>query len=413
MIPLRIALATTASLCLCKSTQAQHTANAASITTVRHDTVHGDWVSYDLRVVTLRTATGDLQLPLDEVETIEIDRRSPLPTDKDDQRGHVWLRSGLELDVGIAAVGQARSIGLKFAMAKDPASIPFAHISALRFLPIQETDGGFGRALDRPQATRDRLYAWTRSRDRIIQFSTRVEAIDGDELLVANGDKTARLPINRVYGIVFGRDHGAAPQQLPRPTVSIEFAHPDQSPIIHGKLESWSPPTCRLRLREGCTLEFASAHVKRVTVQSATVAYLSQLQPTRVEQTPAFDQTRPWLRDRSPRGPGFVLGGKSFRRGLCLIPRTALSFDLGGGFQMFRATVGIDDRSSPQAHAVFRVVADGDVVYRSPPMTHGRKPEQLAIKVANVRQLTLETDFGNNFDLGDHCVFADARLLKN
>ncbi len=27
-------------------------------------------------------------------------------------------------------------------------------------------------------------------------------------------------------------------------------------------------------------------------------------------------------------------------------------------------------------------------------------------------QLTLEVDFGASYDLGDHCVFADPRLLK-
>ena len=29
-----------------------------------------------------------------------------------------------------------------------------------------------------------------------------------------------------------------------------------------------------------------------------------------------------------------------------------------------------------------------------------------------VERLTIEVDFGKNYDFGDHCVFAEARLIK-
>ena len=50
------------------------------------------------------------------------------------------------------------------------------------------------------------------------------------------------------------------------------------------------------------------------------------------------------------------------------VPRTRLLYDLGGRYDLFEATIGIDERGGPQAHAIFRVYGDGRMLYESPPM---------------------------------------------
>ena len=64
------------------------------------------------------------------------------------------------------------------------------------------------------------------------------------------------------------------------------------------------------------------------------------------------------------------------------------------------------------AHAVFRVFADDKLLFESEPFTLNKEPASLRIPIPRVQRLTLEADFGNNLDLGDHCVFADARVIQ-
>jgi hypothetical protein len=93
-------------------------------------------------------------------------------------------------------------------------------------------------------------------------------------------------------------------------------------------------------------------------------------------------------------------------------PRTRLTSDLGGRFDVFEATVGIDDRGGPAAHAIFRVLVDGEVAWESAPKTLGEPPEQVRVELQKCRQLAIEADFGKNYDLGDFCAFADARVVQ-
>ena len=37
---------------------------------------------------------------------------------------------------------------------------------------------------------------------------------------------------------------------------------------------------------------------------------------------------------------------------------------------------------------------------------------EIKISIEKVQQLTIEDDFGKNFDFSDHCVFAEARVIK-
>ncbi|MBL8734379.1 MAG: NPCBM/NEW2 domain-containing protein, partial [Planctomycetes bacterium] len=66
----------------------------------------------------------------------------------------------------------------------------------------------------------------------------------------------------------------------------------------------------------------------------------------------------------------------------------------------------------PEAHAILRVLVDGAVAYESAPKTLGGAPEVLRIELKKAKTLTIEADFGKNYDLGDYCVFADARVVQ-
>jgi len=323
--------------------------------------------------------------------------------------GFVRLRTGTTLDCRkLAGHGDA----IEFEPRPQHAAIRIAltELAALRPGPAAEDDGGFTRALENPSSTKDLVFAWDRGGASIRRFSMRVDRIDGDELQVEAGGMVRGLPLSRVYGVVFGDDNGAAPDPLPRPTVTIRgsFGEP-----LCGRLLGWDRVHCRLALAEGAEITLPCDTVAGITVDSGRVAFLSDLEPAAIDQVPALNRPKPWLRDRTPIGPGLELGGIAYSRGLCLVPRTRLRYDVTGEWNVFEATVGIDDRSNDLAHAVIRVLADDRVVFDSGPVQHGDEPMPITIDLTGVEQLTLETDFGENLDFGDHCVFAGARLRKN
>ena len=82
------------------------------------------------------------------------------------------------------------------------------------------------------------------------------------------------------------------------------------------------------------------------------------------------------------------------------------------GADVFEASIGIDDRGGPESHAVFRVFVDDKLAFESTGKIRGEPAEALRIALQKAKSLAIEVDFGRNFDLGDYCVFADARVLQ-
>ena len=176
--------------------------------------------------------------------------------------------------------------------------------------------------------------------------------------------------------------------------------------------------SCVLELAERFRLVVRRERIHGIAVHSDRLVFLSELEPSEVEETPAFglrdENTRQWMVNRTPLGEGIHIGGSDPREvdtGLVMRPRTRLTYDLGGQFDTFNATVCIDRRSSGPAHAVFRVLSGEQVLFNAS-MTLETEPKTIELEVDGVERLTIEADFGENFDFGDHCAFAEARLIK-
>ena len=184
---------------------------------------------------------------------------------------------------------------------------------------------------------------------------------------------------------------------------------------VTGKLLKLGGEFGELQLAEKVKLKVHRSRIRRITVQSHRLVYLAELTPSIVRQTTAFRQKKPWLKNRSPLGDGIQLGGKNPRttnNGLVLRPKTSLTYDIDSKFDFFIATIGIDSRSTGPAHAIFRVRDGEKVLFESKPITRQSEPLSIKIAVDKVDRLTIEADFGKNFDFGDHCVFAEARVIK-
>ncbi|HLU39226.1 MAG TPA: NPCBM/NEW2 domain-containing protein, partial [Planctomycetota bacterium] len=361
------------------------------------------------------TREGEVARPLEEIREVVHPGAVPLARPA---VGAVVLWSGQVLDGTVRGVGGDRgtTLSVEVPPAIRPVELPLRTVRALRTSTPHPEAGVFDEALQ-GEGGRDLLFAWRRGDPALglvrLTVTVRRFVADGEEPAVVvefDGKEQPAQALSRLYGLVFGSGAAPDPQEGARVTV-----HATSGATFLGRLVALDPAAdrCLLRLDEGCDLELPWRHVARLSIRSDRLVYLSDLEPVSVEQTPALSRTWPWLKDRAPGGPGLVLGGKRYERGLVLVPRTRLVYDLHERYDRFAAVLGIDDRAGDMGDAVVRVFGDDRNLLTVERVRRSDQPREVELPVAGVRRLILEVDFGENLDFGDHCVFAEARVLRD
>ncbi len=105
------------------------------------------------------------------------------------------------------------------------------------------------------------------------------------------------------------------------------------------------------------------------------------------------------------------IGGVKFDRGVGTHAPSSAYVSLGGGSARFLASCGVDDGAGAgKGSVVFRVIADGRTIYKSPVLRGGMPPEKIDLDVRGVRILVLKVlDAGDGID-SDHADWAEARF---
>ena len=110
---------------------------------------------------------------------------------------------------------------------------------------------------------------------------------------------------------------------------------------------------------------------------------------------------------RTVDGHAFSVCGASFERGFGAHPEGAVAFRSNGRVAAFDARVALDDdstnavpyRAAQKAYggpeAVFKVWADGKVVWKSEPIHPGEKPVPVHVDLSGAEEIILETCGGN------------------
>ena len=322
----------------------------------------------------------------------------------------VWLRSGVELPA-VRLAGQPGAAGKPAKLVVElpvgaTVELPLGALHAVRHGGTERPEPtSFGSDLSAPPLNNDLIYVVKDG--KATRSSVTIVGLQADKVDFELRGKAFDFDLSGVTALVFGKNTGFAADRQANPRATLELTTGER---LLGRLLQFGE-VARLRLDEGVEIEVAGSRVLRLGIASDRLRWLSDLTP-KVEQTPAFDRVWPWTTDRSIGGPGFVIGGTSFARGVGMVPRTRLTYDLGGNYDVFDAMIGIDDRGGPQAHAVFRVLADDKVVFEAGDRTRGLPPMPVHIQLEKCRRLAIEVDFGKNYDLGDYCAFADARVVR-
>ena len=144
------------------------------------------------------------------------------------------------------------------------------------------------------------------------------------------------------------------------------------------------------------------------------MTYLSDLEPSRVEETPFFGRRLPWRRDVNLLGEPLKMDGQTFERGLAVHSRCILTYDLDGQYATFEALVGFDDAAQGKGRVDCRVFADGKELYANPDLRADGPPVALSLPVAGGRATAAPRRFrpgpghGRPRDLGERPALSPA-----
>ncbi|HEX6812266.1 MAG TPA: NPCBM/NEW2 domain-containing protein [Planctomycetota bacterium] len=380
---------------------------AGKVQTIDGRTLEGRFAVAANGRATIVAETGPVELDVAEITAFEHQGAVANPVHAPHR---VWLRSGFELP-GKRLSGKPGANGAPATLCVELPSgitvdVPLGMVRALRHGGSERREPAlFAADLQQPPANEDLIYV---QKDGKPQRSTvTVTGLQKDRIDFRLRGSDYDFEFAGLAAVVFGANTGFAPDRQPKPRTSVELTTGER---LEGRLLEVGK-TLQLRIDEGVVITVPQSDLLRLQVASDRLVWLTELR-AKVDQTPAFDRVWQWTTDRSVAGPGFVLGGRTFTRGLGLVPRTRLTYDLGGKFDVFEAMIGVDDRGGPQAHAVFRVCVDDAVVFESSPKTLGLPAEAVRIELNKARTLAIEVDFGKNYDLGDYCAFADARVVQ-
>lgn len=379
---------------------AQQPASAgATVLTVGGDELHGQVTRANGDTVWLAAGGGERALSWSDVERIDLGEGGQSvawPT--------LWLRSGQQLPARLKG-GDETVARFELPFTTEPLELPWRFLRALRTTPTADVPGFDDRVTD-PAPDVDLLYA--ENAGEVRRLSVTVTGIDGDRLAVRFGGQERTVPLARVRGIVFAQRHGAPPDPLPSPRVTVIAAGGRR---LTGKPVALDGEHFVVQMAEGPQVAVDRDAIAAVEVTTDKLLPLTELTP-QVEQTPALDLAWPPLVDRGLEGDTILLGGHEYRRGLVLFPRTTLTYRLPRPFDVLNVTVGIEDRAGPDAKAICRIEGDGRVLWESKPLTKQDPPQPLQLDVHGVEVLVLEADFGGDLELGDACAFAHPQLVR-
>lgn len=346
-------------------------------------------------------------------------RSADQPPDRPDGRAFLAFESGQILPAKILEsdgstltlrVRGRRTRSVPYGESVGELTVPLGGVRGFRLREAFEGDAAFEEALAAPPPAGDLVFV--RRGGRLIRIEGVFRGIDADVLTVEFQDRRRRIRRSLVQGVIFA----------PVAPLGAETGYEGTLVIVGGGelpavLKGLEAPAAGGGSRLDVTVlgrvwRLPMRVLRSIRFDSDRIRFLSDLEPSRVEEVPFFDQVFPHRRDLSVGGKPLSLAGVEYARGLGVHSRSILEYDLGGDFTSFVARVGVQDGDGSLGDASIQVLGDGQSLLRGR-VRGGEPPLDVAVSVAGVRTLRLETDFGEDgSDIGDHVNWVEARVVK-
>lgn len=250
--------------------------------------------------------------------------------------------------------------------------------------------------------------AFARKDDQVIPVNGLVRGATTDALNFRFQDEDKQIKLEKLVGVTLAvAEDAAADDALQQ---SLVFASGD---VVSGQWTALENGAVSLKTPWGDTLKVPVKSFDRIRTKNGRLVFVSDLTPAAVEQTPYFDRMLAFRADKSLTGTPIKLSDGEHAKGLSVHSRTVLRYDIGRKYEKFRAKLGFQQPEGKGGRVAVRVLGDNDKVLHEIADARGDQPAtDVDLNVSGVSRLTLEVDFGDEQDVGDRFVWADARLLR-
>jgi hypothetical protein len=239
------------------------------------------------------------------------------------------------------------------------------------------------------------------------EVSGRLQSIGEGGLKILYEEQERSIKLERVQAVIFGAH--PATRNWKGPFQVFRMASGD---LISAQWVGLSEKGVQLKSAWETDLELPREAVVEVTGRNTKMVNLSEMTPLTVEQVPYFDRIIPWVKDKAWNNRPLRLDDKTYQRGLAVHSRCFLTYDLNAEFSTFRAILGFDEEAGDRGRVVCRVLVDGQELFAKPDFRSGEKAVPVEVSVKGGKQLRLEIDFGEDEDVGDRVIWANARLYR-
>ena len=289
----------------------------------------------------------------------------------------------------------------------DKVDVPMARIVGvyLGMSDHKESPESFARRI-KNRGDKDLLLARSKEAD-IVDLGGIIEGAKGGKLTFVYNDKSRTIPLKMVEGFILANRPAPKPPTEVRSTFTLGGGM-----AISGRWRGIEATVWKVETPWGQTLQLPAAEVRSVRFQGGQMTYLSDLEPSQVEETPYFGRKLPYRKDQSLTGGPLKLDGQVIEKGLAVHSRSALTYDIDRRYATFEALVGFDEASKKKGRVDCRVFADGKEIYANPDLRADAAPVRLSLPVAGAEQLKLVIDYGPDDDTGDRVIWAHARLYR-
>lgn len=216
------------------------------------------------------------------------------------------------------------------------------------------------------------------------------------------------INVSRLAGIVYAqhvRKHsGASPYQL------VQLLSGD---VVSGSWKAVDEKQLAVETTWGGQISIPRPAVAKILFRNGKVTYLSDLDPASVEEVPYFGHLVPYQRDQGFSGGPIKLKDKTYPKGLAVHSRSLITYAVDGQYESFKALVGFDESGHGRGRVRCRLLGDGRELFIEPDLRASGDPSAIEVSLAGVKQLALEIDFGEDEDIGDRVLWADARLFRS
>lgn len=344
--------------------------------------------------------------PLQLQDVISIERNQAEPTSEEGARVQVRLVGGGRVLCQSLMVDESGLTDLSDGPLLE--KLPLETVVAIIFRESETA----ARAIAERSGDKDTVVVQTD--DGLKMVSGVFEGIAEEKVGFGFKGKSRKIGLEKTTAIILADLKPAPPEGT---STTIEMVDGSK---IRGVITGWDQQELTVLLSAATKIALPVASVKRIEVESENLVYLSALAPKSVEQKTIFAFQRTWQADTSIEGNPISLvynvasgnrNVKQFAKGLGMQSWSRIEFANEKGYTRFQATVGIDAETRGRGDCVAQVVSDGITLW-SQRITAKEDPVDVDIDVSGMDTISLIVNSGEEFDLGDHVDWANARFVK-